>query len=88
AVRMASVDPHDRMEVRVASLPREGTPIAPSTAASVAAAGVLGLLAGCALAWLLAVLDDTLKAPPEVERHLRLAVLGSIPRPTSGQAGR
>lgn len=88
ALRMATIDPRDRIELRVGSPPREGTPIAPNTGASVAAAGVLGLLAGCALAWLLAVLDDTLKSPPDVERHLRLAVLGSIPRASAGQAGR
>lgn len=88
ALRMATIDPRDRIEVRIASPPPLGAQVWPSTRANVAAASILGLLAGSALAWLLSVLDDTIKARPEVERYLQLAVLGVIPRPTIHTVGR
>lgn len=88
ALRMATIDPRDRIELRVGSPPRDGTPIAPNVRANVAAAAVLGLLAGAALAWLLAVLDDTVKSPLDIERSLRLVVLGIIPRTTAREARR
>lgn len=88
ALRMATIDPRDRIELRVGSPPRDGTPIAPNVRANVAAAAVLGLLAGAALVWLLAVLDDTVKSPLDIERSLRLVVLGIIPRTTAREARR
>lgn len=40
---------------------------------------MLGLMLGVLLAFVLEFLDDTLKAPEDIEQHLRLAVLGIIP---------
>jgi capsular polysaccharide biosynthesis protein len=88
ALRMAAIDPRDRIEVRVGSPPQLGGRIWPSTRANVAAASVLGLLAGSALAWLLAVLNDTITTRLEVERYLQVAVLGVIPRTTLRSIGR
>ena len=41
---------------------------------------ILGLIFGILLALLLEFLDDTLKNPEDVEKHLKLAVLGVIPK--------
>lgn len=40
---------------------------------------MLGLMLGVLLAFVLEFLDDTIKAPEDIEQHLRLAVLGVIP---------
>ncbi|NLA66849.1 MAG: polysaccharide biosynthesis tyrosine autokinase [Gammaproteobacteria bacterium] len=40
---------------------------------------MLGLMLGVLVAFVLEFLDDTLKAPEDIEQHLRLAVLGIIP---------
>lgn len=80
AERMSVIDPRDRIEISVASPPQEGARMSPNTRANAAAAAVLGLLAGCVLAWLLTTLDNTFRTPAEVERAVQLAVLGVIPR--------
>jgi capsular polysaccharide biosynthesis protein len=46
--------------------------------------GVLGLLAGLALAFLIDYLDDTFRARADVERALGLPVLGEVPVGSSG----
>ena len=40
---------------------------------------MLGLMLGVLLAFVLEFLDDTIKAPEDIEQHLRMAVLGVIP---------
>lgn len=40
---------------------------------------MLGLMLGVLLAFVLEFLDDTIKAPEDIEQHLRLPVLGVIP---------
>lgn len=40
---------------------------------------MLGLMLGVLVAFVLEFLDDTLKAPEDIEQHLRMAVLGIIP---------
>lgn len=40
---------------------------------------MLGLMLGVLVAFVLEFLDDTIKAPEDIEQHLRLAVLGVIP---------
>lgn len=47
---------------------------------NLAIALILGLIAGTLLGLLLEFLDDTLKNPEDVEKHLKLAVLGVIPK--------
>lgn len=41
---------------------------------------MLGLLLGVLLAFVLEFLDDTIKTPEDVEQHLRMPVLGVVPR--------
>lgn len=80
ALRMAAIDPRDRIEVSVSSPPKEGLPIGPDPRANALGALLLGLVVGVALAWLVDSLDNTVKSAPEVEGLLHTAVLGVIPR--------
>ncbi|MCO5054662.1 polysaccharide biosynthesis tyrosine autokinase [Thermomonas sp.] len=48
--------------------------------------GLIGLVLGVLIAFILEFLDDTLKTPQDVEQKLRLAVLGVVPRLKPGQA--
>ncbi len=76
---MAPLDPHDRIDVKMLDKPLPGTLNFPKTKQYVLAAGVLGVVGGAVLAFLLEYLDDSLKASEDVERLLGLAVVGSIP---------
>ena len=53
-------------------------PISPQIPRDVALAAVVGLMAGGGLAFLIEMLDDTIKSPEDVTQHLGLPVLGSI----------
>jgi succinoglycan biosynthesis transport protein ExoP len=55
---------------------------APSLSRNLSLGLLAGLLLGVMLALLLEYLDDTLKTPNDVEHHLRMAVLGIIPKLT------
>lgn len=55
------------------------SPIKPRPMLNMAIAGVLGLMAGMFLVFLLEFLDNTLKTPEDIEKHLGLAVIGAIP---------
>lgn len=59
-------------------------PYKPSTKVNTLAAGVLGLILGCLLAFAFEFLDDTIKTTEEVQRYLSLPVLGSIPAARAG----
>jgi capsular exopolysaccharide synthesis family protein len=67
----------DRAEVPAA-------PFKPSLRKNALLAVFLGLLGGIGLAFLFEHLDDTLKMPDDLERHLGLPVLGMIPRDFGG----
>lgn len=54
-------------------------PIKPRPSLNMAIAGVLGLMVGIFLVFLLEYLDSTIKTPDDVERHLDLPVIGTIP---------
>lgn len=54
-------------------------PISPRPRLNMAIAGVLGLMVGVFLTFLIEFLDNTLKSPEDVEKHLELAVIGTIP---------
>ena len=58
---------------------RPGGPSSPDMHRDAMTAGVLGLAAGVALAFLMEILDNTLKDSREVERYLRLPSLALIP---------
>jgi non-specific protein-tyrosine kinase len=53
-------------------------PISPQVPRDVSLAAVVGLMAGGGLAFLIEMLDDTIKSPEDVTQHLGLPVLGSI----------
>jgi capsular polysaccharide biosynthesis protein len=55
-------------------------PVSPNVLLNIAIAGVLGLMLGVFLAFLLEFLDNTIKTPEDVEKYLNLPVLGSIPK--------
>lgn len=57
----------------------------PSVAKNVVIGLLLGLLLGVIVAFVLEFLDDTLKTPEDIERRLKLTVLGIIPRLTGKQ---
>lgn len=52
----------------------------PSVTLNLAIGLLSGVLLGVLLAFVLEFLDDTIKTPEDVEQHLRLAVLGIIPK--------
>lgn len=60
-----------------AQIPR--LPIKPRPMLNMGIAGVLGIMGGVFIAFLLEFLDNTLKTPDDVEKHLGLPVLGAIP---------
>jgi len=54
-------------------------PVKPNKQLNVAVALVLGLMLAMGLAFLLEFMDSTIKTPDDVEKHLGLPVIGSIP---------
>ena len=55
------------------------TPVQPRPMMNIAIAGVLALMLGVFIAFLIEFLDTTIKTPEDVEKHLGLPVIGSIP---------
>ena len=76
---MAPLQPTDRIEITELDKPLPGVLYFPKTKQYVLAAGILGLVIGAVLAFLLEYLDDTLKTPEDVERFVNLPLIGSIP---------
>jgi non-specific protein-tyrosine kinase len=66
------------VQAEAATPPR--APVRPRTLTNTVAAGVLGLVFGAGLAFLIETLDDTLRSPEEVTRELGLPILGVIAR--------
>lgn len=92
-VTMALVNPTDRIEVELLDRPGPGDLYFPKTQQLAIAAGVLGLVVGLLLAFVLEYLDDTIKTPEDVERYTGLPLLGAIPtsspeRAAAGKGGR
>lgn len=54
-------------------------PVKPNKLLNIAIAGVLGLMAGVFIAFLREYLDNTLKTPEDIEKHLGVQVVGMIP---------
>ncbi|WHH57518.1 Wzz/FepE/Etk N-terminal domain-containing protein [Petroclostridium sp. X23] len=54
-------------------------PIKPKKYLNVAIAAFIGLMLGFGIIFLIEYLDNTLKTPTDVERHLELPVIGTIP---------
>ncbi len=54
-------------------------PVSPSLLMNVAIAGVLGIMLGLALIFILHMMDNTFKREEEVEKHLGIGVFGIVP---------
>jgi capsular exopolysaccharide synthesis family protein len=63
-----------------------GAPYKPDLRRNLLTAGVAGLMLGILLAFVFEFLDDTLKRPDEIEKHLGIAVLGIIPKLDPGMS--
>ena len=66
------------VQVERAKLPR--VPIRPKVAQNTILAAIVGLMIAVGIAFLIEALDDTLRSPDDVHRHLGLPVLGFIAR--------
>ncbi|MCH1960641.1 YveK family protein [Romboutsia hominis] len=60
-------------------------PIKPNKAMNVAIAAVLGLMIGLFVVFLKEYLDNKIKTPQDIEKHLDLPILGVIPNEGSGK---
>lgn len=78
-LRMEKVDPRDKIEVWMYDDPQPGTLHQPKTRVNVMAGGILGLLIGLVIAFVMEYLDDTIKDAEDVQRYVELPVVGSIP---------
>jgi capsular polysaccharide biosynthesis protein len=74
----ANLEGTDRINVRSIQQARL-IGISPNTRINVLAGGILGLVVGFLLAFVLEYLDDTLKSSSDVERFVGLTTLGAIP---------
>ncbi|HKL09925.1 MAG TPA: Wzz/FepE/Etk N-terminal domain-containing protein [Clostridia bacterium] len=54
-------------------------PIRPKPLLNMAIAGVIGLMIGLGLVFLMEFMDNTIKTSDDIEKHLKLPVLGMIP---------
>lgn len=63
--------------IDVAKVPEH--PVSPNKMMNIAIAGLLGMMVGVGLVFVLAFLDRTYKTPTEVERYLDLPLIGAIP---------
>lgn len=63
------------------------TPVKPNKKVNVGIAGILGLLFGISLIYLLEFIDHTFKKPEELERQLGLSVIGTVPQFEGGKRG-
>ena len=72
-VKSSNISIVDRAEV-------PGSRFAPSLSSNLLIALFLGVLLGVVIALLLEYIDDSLKSPHDIEHHLKLPVLGIIPK--------
>jgi len=63
--------------IDVAKVPEE--PVKPKPLLNIAIAGVLGLMLGLGVVFLIEYLDNTIKVSEDIEKYLELPVLGVIP---------
>ena len=74
----SNVDSNNVSMVDTALAP--GAPFTPDVRKNFLMSMLTGLILGCMLAFLFEFLDDTLKRPDEIEKHLGIGVLGVIPK--------
>jgi polysaccharide biosynthesis transport protein len=71
--KLASIEIIDRAQV-------SKHPVSPNILYNTLIGGVIGILSGLGLALIFNTFDQTFKSVEEVERHLNMPVLGSVPR--------
>ncbi len=84
AIRMASQDPRERVDVTLMNQPALGRQVSPNVRSTVAAATLFGLLLGLLLVVAIELLDDTLKSSQDVRRWTGLRTLATLPRRRGG----
>ena len=62
----------DRAEVPI-------SPVKPKKELNIAIATFIGLMTGLGIIFLIEYLDNTIKTPEDIEKHLGLPVIGTIP---------
>lgn len=88
-VYMLEQDKRDRVEVNIRDYALPGVLHKPKWKINVLAGGVLGLLAGTVLVFVLKWLEaDTIRTPDDIEGPLGVAVLGAIPSTSEGSRRR
>jgi capsular polysaccharide biosynthesis protein len=86
AAQILDIDRQDRVRIHILEDAKYGWVHWPKTKTLALAGGVLGLLIGLLLAFGLEYLEsDVLRSSEDVERHVGLPVLGSIPSLGSGE---
>ena len=79
SVRLAEIQSTSTVRlVEQASPPNPARPIRPNILQDTSLAAVVGLIVSLALVFMIELLDDTIKGPEDVTRHLGLPVLGYI----------
>ena len=71
------IDVENVQIIDVAKIP--GGPVEPRPFFNMAIAGILGIMLGIGLVFLVEYLDNTIKTPDDIERYIGLPVLGIIP---------
>lgn len=88
AAQILDIDRRDRVRIGILEDARYGWVHWPKTKTLALAGGVLGLLIGLLVAFGLEYLEsDVLRTPEEVERHVGVPVLGSIPTVSAADGG-
>ena len=88
-VYMLEQDKRDRVEVNIRDYALPGVLHKPKWKINVLAGGVLGLLAGTVLVFVLKCLEaDSIRTPEDIEGPLGVAVLGAIPTSSEGSRRR
>lgn len=79
AIKMADIDPRDRLQASVLDRPTPPRQIRPRTKVNALGGAVLGLLVGSLVVLGLELLDTSLKTPEQAEQATGLRLLGAIP---------
>ncbi len=77
-IRVSELEMPDNVKV-VDKAKVPSSPVKPRPLMNIAIAGVLGIMVGLGIIFLIEYLDNTIKTPDDVQKYLGLPVLGSIP---------
>ena len=86
AVAMENVTPQERVNITMLDRPTPGRPASPQTRSLALAGGLLGLLVGFILVFLLDYMDETFRGSADVVRRLGIPVVGVVPGQEKGRA--